>query len=276
MYCNYCGLQNPDNGRYCNNCGQPLGPASAGSPAPPPRTDTESVVPPPPLASSPVPTPPGTIPTNDGKAVASLILGILSLTFFWIFAGIPAIVLGHLSRSQIKKSMGRLKGEGMALAGLIMGYLSVAILPFVLIIAAIAIPNLLRARIAANEASSVGSLRTINVANVTYAATYGSGLAPSLSALGGGTNCQPTKEHACLIDSVLSNGQKSGYRFTYTAEDSDSDGVIDKYFLEAEPISKGASGQSTYCSDESGVIRRQRNGRCTPESPSISDNRNDD
>jgi len=34
----------------------------------------------------------------------------------------------------------------------------------ILIIAAIAIPNLLRSRMAANEASAVGSLRTVNTA----------------------------------------------------------------------------------------------------------------
>jgi prepilin-type N-terminal cleavage/methylation domain-containing protein len=38
------------------------------------------------------------------------------------------------------------------------------VVAIILIIAAIAIPNLLRARIAANEASAVGSLRTINTA----------------------------------------------------------------------------------------------------------------
>ena len=42
------------------------------------------------------------------------------------------------------------------------------VVAIILIIAAIAIPNLLRSRIAANEASAVGSLRTINTAEVTY------------------------------------------------------------------------------------------------------------
>ena len=42
------------------------------------------------------------------------------------------------------------------------------VVAIILIIAAIAIPNLLRARMAANEASAVGSLRTINTANGTY------------------------------------------------------------------------------------------------------------
>jgi prepilin-type N-terminal cleavage/methylation domain-containing protein len=42
----------------------------------------------------------------------------------------------------------------------------------ILIIAAIAIPNLLRDRIAANESSSVSSIRTINTAEVTYLTAY--------------------------------------------------------------------------------------------------------
>jgi prepilin-type N-terminal cleavage/methylation domain-containing protein len=49
------------------------------------------------------------------------------------------------------------------------------VVAIILIIAAIAIPNLLRARIAANEASAVGSARTMNTAAVTFASTYGNG-----------------------------------------------------------------------------------------------------
>lgn len=159
----------------------------------------------------------------------------------------------------------------MALAGLIMGYISLATLPFILlIVAAIAIPNLLRARMAANEASSVGVLRTINTANATYAGTYKAGFASSLKALGGSSCGNPSKENACLIDASLAGGQKSGYRFSYTSEDADQDGIIDKYFVEASPVSKGSSGQSTFCSDETGVVRKEADGsRCTPESPAI-------
>ncbi len=46
------------------------------------------------------------------------------------------------------------------------------VVAIILIIAAIAIPNLLRARMAANETSAVGSLRTINTAAVSYYSTY--------------------------------------------------------------------------------------------------------
>src|SRR5438094_8975810 len=59
------------------------------------------------------------------------------------------------------------------------------VVAIILIIAAIAIPNLLRARIAANEASAVSSLRTINTAEVTYSTTYPTvGYAATLAALG--------------------------------------------------------------------------------------------
>jgi len=62
----------------------------------------------------------------------------------------------------------------------------------ILVIAAIAIPNLMRSRMAANEASAVASLRSINTSQVVYQSTYGGGFAPTLPALGdGGTpaNC---------------------------------------------------------------------------------------
>ena len=53
------------------------------------------------------------------------------------------------------------------------------------IIAAIAVPGLLRARMSGNEASAIGSLRAVNSAQSTYAASCGSGFyAPSLVNLG--------------------------------------------------------------------------------------------
>jgi len=44
--------------------------------------------------------------------------------------------------------------------------MNVDVVAIILIIAAIAIPNLLRSRIAANQASAVGSLRTLNTAEI--------------------------------------------------------------------------------------------------------------
>jgi prepilin-type N-terminal cleavage/methylation domain-containing protein len=58
------------------------------------------------------------------------------------------------------------------------------VVAIILIIAAIAIPNLLRSRIAANQASAVGSLRTINTAEATFASTFNVGYSGTLAALG--------------------------------------------------------------------------------------------
>src|SRR5437762_1081967 len=62
------------------------------------------------------------------------------------------------------------------------------VVAIILIIAAIAIPNLLKARIAANQASAVGSLRTIVTSEVSYQSSYG-GYSPTLVALGGPLPC---------------------------------------------------------------------------------------
>ena len=59
------------------------------------------------------------------------------------------------------------------------------VVAIILIIAAIAIPNLLRAKMAANESSAVGSIRTINTAEITYASAYPTvGFAPRFGLAG--------------------------------------------------------------------------------------------
>jgi len=131
------------------------------------------------------------------------------------------------------------------------------VVAIILIIAAIAIPNLLRSRIAANQASAVGSLRTINTCEITYASTYNTGYSSNLTSLGppaGGA--QATSTAAGLLDSVLAAGLKSGYTFTYAAGTADSSGRINTYTLTANPITVGTTGQNYYYTDQSAVIRQ--------------------
>ena len=130
------------------------------------------------------------------------------------------------------------------------------VVAIILIIAAIAIPNLLRSRIAANQASAVGSLRTIQTAEITYSTTFNSGYSSTLAYLGppsSGTNV--TSSASGLIDSVLSAGTKSGYSFTYTAGAADAAGKIDTFTITATPISS-STGTNAYYTDQSGVIRQ--------------------
>jgi type IV pilus assembly protein PilA len=205
-------------------------------------------------------------PETSGKAIASLILGF----FFILFpAAILAVVLGHMSYSDIKRSAGRLTGKGMALAGLIMGYFGVALIPL-LIIAAIAIPNLVRSRIAGNQASAVGSLRTINTAAETYAATYNHGYPTSLAALGPPRSGRaPDADAADLIDEVLASGTRSGYVLTYAPGEKGADGRVDRYTLHAGPITPGTTGMNHYFTDETGVIRQETDRPASKESPPI-------
>jgi type IV pilus assembly protein PilA len=132
------------------------------------------------------------------------------------------------------------------------------VVAIILIIAAIAIPNLLRAKMAANESSAVASIRTINTAMITYSSTYPTiGYAPSLSAMGGVSPCTPSSNTACLIDSVLASGTKSGYLFTATG--SGGPPAV-AYFASAVPISVNQTGIRSFCSFEDAVIRVQPTG----------------
>jgi len=83
---------------------------------------------------------PPVAPKTNGLAVASLILSILSLVGLGSIAG---IVLGFVSRSQIRRSHGAQRGAGLGLAGIIVGFVTLA-----LVLAAVAIPTFLGVRAA--------------------------------------------------------------------------------------------------------------------------------
>jgi type IV pilus assembly protein PilA len=132
------------------------------------------------------------------------------------------------------------------------------VVAIILIIAAIAIPNLLRAKMAANESSAVASIRTINTAEITYNSTYPSvGYAASLTNMGGVSPCTPTSTTACLIDSVLASGVKSGYNFS--AVGSGGPPAV-QYYATGVPTVVNQTGIRSFCSFEDAVIRVQPTG----------------
>jgi type IV pilus assembly protein PilA len=132
----------------------------------------------------------------------------------------------------------------------------------ILIIAAIAIPNLLRARIAANESSAVGSVRTPVTAEVTYSSTWGTGFATAIGVLGGTNPCVTAAATACLIDPVLAAGAKNGY--TLAAPGGTAvNAIVPTFAVSAVPQKVGQTGQRASCSDESGVVRFDTTGLIT-------------
>ena len=139
------------------------------------------------------------------------------------------------------------------------------VVAIILIIAAIAIPNLLRAKMAANEASAVATLRTLNTSAVAYSTTYGA-YPTHLTNLGPAST--PSSTAADLTDAILSNDPaiKSGYTFVWVGTGT----PVSSYTLKATPVTQGVTGQRGFFTDQSGVIRANSAGTATSSSTPLS------
>lgn len=127
------------------------------------------------------------------------------------------------------------------------------VVAIILVIVAIAVPSFLRSRIAANESAAVASVRTLNTAQVSYNSAYPTvGYASTLAALGGSSCTPPNSASACLIDSALASGQKTGYNFTVTNVTGTPNST---YNVIASPIVYNYSGMRYFCSYADAVVR---------------------
>ena len=257
MFCFKCGASMPDTSPVCTQCGAEAKNAPQPQAVPQPQVPGWSQ----PGAAQPY----QVAPPTDGKALASMIFGIVGMLCFWGVLGIPAVILGHLGKSSISKSMGRLKGEGMATAGLVMGYLNIAL--GILIVIAMVVPAVKGTKVVVNEQEAASTVRTLNVAQTRYSTEIGSNgsYAPDLAALGPGPSgkCDGTgtADHACLIDSILGNERcKSGtwcfkqrYRYSMTGICGDDRSCTD-YVIVATPTTAFA-GKTSYCSTSDLTLR---------------------
>jgi type IV pilus assembly protein PilA len=131
------------------------------------------------------------------------------------------------------------------------------VVALIIIIAAIAVPSITTAKMNADEASAVASIRAINTAEVSYMAAYG-GYAESLANLGGAEPCAKSMATACLLDQSLAGGVKSGYNFA--AVGSGANGVSTSYVASAAPVVFDRTGKRLFCSTDKNVIRVDLNG----------------
>ncbi len=130
------------------------------------------------------------------------------------------------------------------------------VVAIILIIAAIAIPNLIKSKMAANEASAVGSLRTLTTGEIAYASACPAiGFTHTLADLGSNNTCPGGNSQ---IDSTLQAGTKSGYTFTNPGRTSGL--VPETQFAWVGIPASSSSGTRGFYVDESGVIRYTPNG----------------
>ena len=140
------------------------------------------------------------------------------------------------------------------------------------IIAAIAVPGLLRSRMAGNEASAIGSLRSINSSNINYMnnCAGGSGYADTLVELG----TPPTNGGQPFIspDLGVATVTKSGYTINYTARGTaattatcnGSAGTHASYIANADPLNFGTTGTRNFGTSEAQTIFQTQASTATP------------
>jgi len=102
--------------------------------------------------------------TRNGLAVASLVLGIISIPTLGLLVvgAITAIVLGSIALNRIKKDPATHSGKGMAIAGIITSAVSLLLTAVFCLFAAIAVPKVLEDIRHMRETVALSSLRAIH------------------------------------------------------------------------------------------------------------------
>ena len=238
-FCLGCGNSLAEGERFCSNCGRD---SQAGAALPP--VDPAVAF--------------GLSPDTSGKAIFSLACGILFLVLPF---SIPAVIFGHLSLHDIRRSGGRLTGKGLAITGIILGYLGITLLVGLFGLGIYG-TRWAQRRIASrvqelSENSVITSVRTLNTAEIAYSQAH-----PKV-----GYTCSLSDLRAAWgISAELAAGRKNGYTFKLQGcTAGKTDGPFVRYQLVAspalgDPAKPRKKSAPTYCSDQSDVIRMAPSG----------------
>lgn len=212
---------------------------------------------------------PASASPRRGMAIASLVLGILSLLTLGCL-GVGALLGIGLGIAALVKASGDPReygGKGMAWAGIATSALGLVLAVVGGIVAAIAIPSMLRARVAANESSAIGDLRTVISAQAAYQSANRGFYDGRLECLAQPGQCMQGYDGPNFLELDLGSGQpKSGYSrelvagpapdtSTLSEEQTPlSPSSVSAYAYVAWPTEHGKSGLRAFCGDASGVI----------------------
>lgn len=133
------------------------------------------------------------------------------------------------------------------------------------LIAAIAVPTVFRSKLAANETSAVGTMRSVHTAQLTFTLTCGYGLyASSFTSL-----ADPTGDGFLPSDLTASpTPVKSGYDYDLQPGPSGVSGLVDcngadtatEYYVTATPQAVGNTGNRAFASNQGSVIWQDATG----------------
>jgi type IV pilus assembly protein PilA len=144
------------------------------------------------------------------------------------------------------------------------------------VIAAIAVPALLRARLSGNEGSAIGSLRAINSAETSYAASSAvRGYAVQLAVLV--VPCPNSGVGFISPDLSTDPAFKSGYQIDLAAgstaqpagADCNGTGTQTAFYATAVPTSPGVSGVRSFASTANGTIFYMNSGAAPAEAEMV-------
>ncbi len=207
---------------------------------------------------------------RQGMAIASLVLGIMSLPTLGCL-GVGALLgltFGIIALVRANRSPELYSGRGLAIAGIVTSAVSFVLVPFGIgIFAAIAIPSLLRARVSANEAATIGDIRTVISAQAAYQAANAGFYDGRLECLATPSSCIPEypPDGPTFLDVQLASLlPKSGYsRQLYVAPIPagsarsrlrGSRSSVASYAYVAVPLNRGQTGVRGFCGGASGVL----------------------
>ena len=204
-------------------------------------------------------------PPRRGWAVASLVLGLLSLPTLGLLGigallGITFGIVALVKAGQQPETYG---GKGLAISGIAASALSFVMIPFIGIIAAIAIPSLLRARVSANEAATIGDLRTVVSAEIAYQSAN-AGSFGTLECLVAPVRCIPNYSATgpTFLDAETAAPTRHGYIRTFHPGPPAASGPgpasspssLKSFTYVAVPVTWNRTGTRAFCADSTGQV----------------------
>jgi type IV pilus assembly protein PilA len=218
-------------------------------------------------------TPPPPAQPRQGLAIASLVLGILSVPTLGCLGigALVSIVLGIMAIVRAGRDPREYGGKGFAIGGIVAGALSLVIaIPLGGIVAAIAIPSLLRARVSANEAGAIGDVRTVISGQAAYQ-SMNCGAYGRLECLsnprGPGCLVNYPATGPTFLDPTLSSSQvKSGYRRTFVPGNEmagpgcPEGSGLETFAYVAVPATRNQTGVRGFCGDSTGIVCQTMDG----------------